>query len=496
MKSIRAAAALLLLTSTLAAQYPISWSVTTTTGSPTWTRENAGVASATDMYVFGGRTGNSGGVHTNGLWRFDGATWTQMTANGAVGSPPARDQAAICWDFGRNVLVVFGGNSAGGVLGDTWEWDPMTNTWSQIMGAGPPARRFTAMAWDPTSSSDIILFGGLDSGGVHLNDTWLYFAGGGWTQVTPATTPATRRQHSMMTRQDFGDVVLCCGQDASLPVPTRFRTDLFVWDGSDWTQVITANTPAAVVANQAVYDSGRQRIVVVGGNGISGGSPTSQISEFDAQTNDWTVFGYATPGTSDPVIGRISRYFAAYIPATGYIYKVGGQNPSGAGAFPTVTCQYGIGIPAAYPGNGADASIEVQLNGAVDGGVGGVHSVNPGDAMGFRFFSPTGSLDGEVLLLAAEIFSTGSPFLGTSLLPGDPTNLWLNPANAVIILNGLVASLFQPTLAAGGFNFGPFPVPAVLTGGGNSIMMQLIVNAPGVNAVNLGLSDAVELQLN
>ena len=88
-----------------------------------------------------------------------------------------------------------------------------------------------------------------------------------------------------------------------------------------------------------------------------------------------------------------------------------------------------------------------------------------------------------------------TPFGGVSLLPSDPINVWVNPATVVVFLNGFAAAAFVPTLAAGGFNIGPFPVPGALAGSGFSIMMQLIADAPGLNAVSLGFSDAVELQL-
>ena len=331
------------------------------------------------------------------------------------------------------MLVVFGGeNAAGGALGDTWEWNPITNAWTQILFTNPTARKFSAMAWDPTGTSDLVLFGGLDGSGTHLNDTWVYFGGAGWVQLTPTTSPSTRRQHSMMSRADHNDVLMCAGQEATLPAPTKWRTDVWTWNGLDWTLIPTTNTPAAVVANQAVYDPNRQKVVMVGGNGINGGAPTSQLSEFDTVTNDWTVYGYATPGTNDPVIGRISRYFAAFLPSTGYIYKVLGQVPFG-GASPTTTCRYGNGLPPSYPGNGADVAIEVSLNGAVSGGIADVHTVDPADLMGFRFFSPNTTLETEELVVGIDVFSTGSPFFGLSLLPGDPANIWLNPASATVI---------------------------------------------------------------
>lgn len=463
-----------------------NWAVTPgVSGSPTWTRENPGAASATHMYVFGGKTGNAGGVVTNALWEFDGATWTQRTANGAVGSPPARDKAAVCWDSSRNVLVVFGGEGTSGVLGDTWEWDPMTNAWTQIMITGPSARRWVAMAADPSAAGDVVLFGGLDGSGTHLNDTWVYVGGASplWYQAAPTNIPAVRRQHSMVTRPDLNDVVLCCGQDATQVAPAKWRTDVWTWDGFDWTLIPTTNTPAAVVANQAVYDVSRQQIVVTGGNGINGGSPTSEISEFDSVLNDWVVYAQATPSTPAPVIGRVSRYFAAYLPSTGYIYKINGQQQSGASV--STTLQYGFGLPPIYPGNGADVAIEIVLNGSVSAGSAGVHSVAPSDLVGFNFLSPGGTLNNQGFAVAASLFTTGSPPAGI------PTaSIWIDLASFFFIIDGLTptASPFLPALAPGGFGYGPFSVPVGLSGSSTSIIMQAVTVAGGV-----GLSDGVEL---
>ena len=64
------------------------WTATATGASePALRRENPGTTDGTYLYVFGGQSGNSGGVRMNDLWRFDGSVWTQMTADGAAGSP-------------------------------------------------------------------------------------------------------------------------------------------------------------------------------------------------------------------------------------------------------------------------------------------------------------------------------------------------------------------------------------------------------------------------
>lgn len=328
MRTPLCAALLTLLTAAAFAQAPgAHWSLTTSTGNPPQRRENPGAASATHMYVFGGQSGASGGVRMNDLWSFDGSTWTMLNPDGDPSAPPARTQAGITWDFAINKLVVYGGNdAAGAVLGDVWTWDPNTNTWTNTTPAsGPVARKFTALSYDPNTTS-VLMFGGLDGADAHLDDTWILAGGVAWVQMTPTNVPPTRRQHHLVTRTDFGDVLLFGGQDASLPNPTKWRIDTWKWDGSDWTEIVTTTGPAGQVANDAAYDPIRQRAVLACGNG-TGGSPTGLISEFDSISNDWVQ------RPLDPGIYKATRYFAAYIPALGRTFKASGQTLNAAAPF-------------------------------------------------------------------------------------------------------------------------------------------------------------------
>lgn len=335
------------------------WVLTTgVTGTPTQRRDNPGAASDTKLYMFGGRDANAGTTTLNALYEFNGTSWTLKTAEGAVGSPPTRGGACVAWDKTRNKLVVFGGDTGGAtptLLGDTWEWDPVTNAWTQLAPANSPsARRFAAMAHDPASGA-MLLFGGETAittpATAPSNETWILL-GGTWAQLTPATTPPARRLHSLASRYDFGDVFLCCGDDASQTPQVR-HLDAWHFTGGNWVAYSTTTFPHGTTANQAIYDPLRKRIVVQGGQGIStpntagggqygdlyGGSPSTWCSEFDCVTNQWTLYGGATFGTNDTVIGRISRYFGGFIPALGKIYKAGGQNSSGTGTI-TGTCEY------------------------------------------------------------------------------------------------------------------------------------------------------------
>jgi hypothetical protein len=316
------------------------WSLITGVSGPSQRRENPGAASSTKFFVFGGKSGNSGGAWMNDLWEYEpiAKSWKELTANGAAGSPLKRDQAGVCFDPGRQKLIVFGGNTWNGVKNDTWEFDFKTGTWKDITPAtgNPPARRFHSIAFDP-NSGNIILFGGWDANKVHLNDTWMLIAGSSWIKLSTTGVPSTRRQHHLVTRPDFRDILLVAGQNSTMTAPAKWRTDVWRFTGLDWKQIKTTTSPAAVVGNSAAYDSVRQRLVMPGGNGINGGSPTGELSEFDSVSNEWVIrFGKLTP---DPVLGRVSRFFMGFVPSTGKMYKISGQVPS-VGSSPLNTLEY------------------------------------------------------------------------------------------------------------------------------------------------------------
>lgn len=379
-----------------------SWTLLTVTGAPTQRRDNPGAASNDRLYMFGGRDGNANSTVHNALYAFDGTAWTLMTPDTTTpGFPVARGGACVAWDFTHNKLIVFGGDTGTGpvggpattatLLGDTWEWDPTTNLWTDITATagGPSPRRFASMTQDPVTGG-ILLFGGETniSPVAPSAETWLLL-NGTWVQMTPLTSPAARSQHSLMTRTaPFADIVLCAGLDESFLTTTdkiRFL-DVWRWDGSNWSKISdwdfvnqVGSHPATANAAQAVYDPLRHRIVLQGGQGLSAGtftssaatgtptntallygyfnsgtgqweqyngSPSNWTSEFDSFTNTWTIYSrklaapaLATFGENDPVIGRTSRFFAGFVPSLGKIIKSGGQNSSGTGST-FGTCSY------------------------------------------------------------------------------------------------------------------------------------------------------------
>lgn len=361
---------------------PLSGSAYVPTANTTFRADNPGAASNDAIYVFGGCLGNNSTTTANDLWKFDAVagTFTQLLVDGAVGSPSHRGRASIAWNSATNKLVVFGGNTRGGptgtgtatLLNDTWEYDPNTNTWTDLtpVSGSPSPRQHSSMCYEPVTGGMLLFGGQLNDASPHVidNQTWL-FLGGVWTQMAPSTNPPARCQASLMTRTDQGDCVMCVGLDQTTynnpPTNTIVERidflDVWRWNGADWNllsnfDVLTSTGaqgfPASSIGVQAAYDPLRHRIVVQGGNGhtvasnvtylygtLHGGSPTNWTSEFDSLTNSWTLYSRLTTtptafGNSDSVIGRISRAFTAFVPATGKLYKICGQNAAATGSRP------------------------------------------------------------------------------------------------------------------------------------------------------------------
>jgi len=344
------------------------------TGS-TFRADNPGAASNDRIYVFGGCLNNNTTTTVNDLYEFDpaGPSFTQIH-DGTGTAPHARGRAAVAWNFGTNKLVVFGGDNratgplpADTLLNDTWEYDPGTGTWTDMtpVGTNPTPRRWAAMTYEPLTGG-MLMFGGDTGAGLVSSETWLWL-GGVWTQMAPTTVPPGRRQGSLVTRTNpefsTAPVLMMGGEDPVGVAPDLYRhLDVWTWSGSDWTKIsdwdwslATGSFPASC-QGQAAYDAVRKRVVMQGNNGtaantasnttflygttVYNGSPTNYTSEFDCVTNTWSLYASSTAGSlpynnNDPVIGRISRHYTGFLPSTGKVYKLCGQNAVGSGSKPT-----------------------------------------------------------------------------------------------------------------------------------------------------------------
>ena len=195
----------------------------------------------TRVIMFGGLT--DGGARLNDLWWYDPGSnvWSQKLADGATGSPAARQEANLVWDGTR--VILFGGQNATGNLNDVWWYDPGANAWTQKLAQGtagsPPARDDSFATWTGTA---FLIFGGFPG---PLNDLWSYDPGGNaWTQkLADGAAGSPSRRGSVRQMVWTGTrAILFAGKDGS-----TYFDDTWSYDpgGNAWTQMKALGAPGS-----------------------------------------------------------------------------------------------------------------------------------------------------------------------------------------------------------------------------------------------------------
>jgi PKD repeat protein len=128
--------------------------------------------------------------------------WTPFCAGGSncTRSIPGPPEADIAYDASDGYVLSFGGLSyeGSGYVGGSYTWKFAGGTWTNITstaGVPPSPRVTTSMVYD-NASGGVLLFGGDNSHGRPLNDTWL-FKGGSWQNLSSAPSPQPRYEASL-----------------------------------------------------------------------------------------------------------------------------------------------------------------------------------------------------------------------------------------------------------------------------------------------------------
>jgi len=189
-------------------------------------------------------------------------SWTQKHP---TTRPTAVIEIANAYDLDREVIVAFGGATSAGVAqSQTWEWDGQQ--WNQKFPAtSPSARRglSQSMVYDPDRKV-FVLFGG-NTGGTAFAETWEY-DGTTWTQIVTATTPPSRTLASLVYDKVQKKVIMFGGATFG---PTTPNNETWEYDGTDWTLLSPATSPTARYGAGMAYDESRNVTVLAGGTTTS-----------------------------------------------------------------------------------------------------------------------------------------------------------------------------------------------------------------------------------
>lgn len=279
-----------------------------------------GTPTAKGFEILGGNAASScdglgvSPARCNGIWRFDGASWSDLIPDRANDlNPSSRLEAGMAHDSLRRRTVLFGGrtSSAGtaGCLsedasercGFTWEW---TGThWTKILGitaATPAPRSGHTMAYDSVRDV-VVMFGGTGASGCDgsangdCTGTWEY-NGTAWTKRAPATNPTGRTKQVMTFDEERGVIVMFGGKTTgNAACDGRAGCDVtWLWNGTNWTQATVFDdegdgNPIPRSGGGMAFDDANNLVVLYGGS--AQGHPDQNCEQSIICIGTWTWNG-------------------------------------------------------------------------------------------------------------------------------------------------------------------------------------------------------------
>lgn len=251
--------------------------------------------------------------------RAGGYVWSNVTSNQRL-SPPGYLGASIAYDSVDNYLLLFGGCSATACPAPASTWRYFGGAWSQatIAGPQPPARAYASMAFD-SKDQYVVLFGGLGSGGLALNDTWAY-VGGKWTNLNITSAPSPRWAAGATWDHSDAYLLFFGGRSST----GSLYGDTWTFATGSWKNISgsTVGFPPARWGATLVWDEAIGYGILAYGCSMPA-CPLSDSWVFRA--GQWTnVTGAANPAPPP-------RYLAAatFIGSQGAIYLAGGNDSRG-----------------------------------------------------------------------------------------------------------------------------------------------------------------------
>ena len=250
----------------------------------------------------------------NRIWPFcanAARTWQRLAP---VTSPSISGEGGLVYDTGRQVAVLYGGNSGWPYPDSTWEYSD--RQWTLVQTSQTPDARYgLALAYDPARQRTF-LFGGSDIDDTPLNQTWV-FNGRDWQPLSPATTPPSRTYATMTADPQTGTVYLFGGNEG-----VTYYNDLWTFAGTDWQALSPGGQiPPARTLTALAFDEANRRLLLFGGRSLNG-LPLADLWAFDPAANSWTLLD---PGDGSGPSARMAHTLT-YDPVTQAVLLFGGSD--------------------------------------------------------------------------------------------------------------------------------------------------------------------------
>jgi galactose oxidase-like protein len=226
--------------------------------------------------------------------------WSALSSDSL---PPGRFGHAMVHDFRRDRLLIFGGVSARGYLGDTWA-APLEHPeeWTRVVisGPSPPPRHEPVATYDPVRDR-LVAFGGWTYPENYFNDTWVLSFDGdpSWSRAEPeGEWPSARRAHVAVYDPLRDRMLVFSGFGPSGELDDVWA--LYLDGAMRWERVQpTGPDPGSRGFASAVYDPTRDRVVLYGG--VRGGHSLDDAWALSLADSRWE---HLTTGSWSPALTR------------------------------------------------------------------------------------------------------------------------------------------------------------------------------------------------
>lgn len=192
-------------------------------------------------------------------------SWNEVATLGT--HPGAVFSRRLVYDSVRDRMLMFGGDSSGTLMNDTWELTlGATPTWSKLVTTGAPAARRAHFPAYESEGDRLVVFGGETASG-RTNETWvLDLTTSSWSMLTPVTLPAARSNPAGAYDTLHDRLLIYDGRTDSGRLQDLWSLDLGPTPA--WTQHALTSPPLASSYNSAVHDALTDRLIVVAANTV------------------------------------------------------------------------------------------------------------------------------------------------------------------------------------------------------------------------------------
>lgn len=278
------------------------------------------------VLIFGGSPSGSSG--SNDVWEIplDTVTGYRFGRLEPTGTRPApRWGASAVYDSASNRMLIFGGEANSTRFADVWALDltPGSESWSEVTAGGTPptARRGAYVVYHDTRE-ELIVFGGIDSRDMYMNDAWTLSVGcplPEWQELSPTGSPPDARCDGACCWDATEDRLVLFGGRG----PETFYADVWAL-GLDsayesWTRLSPQGTaPSRRAGHSSGYSPDSRELFVFGGYDYVGGHYFyNDAYILDLATETWARIGSGgqdpaprrnAPGWFDPFNARVGIY--------------------------------------------------------------------------------------------------------------------------------------------------------------------------------------------